>query len=59
MPVKFEQNRIVQTARNFELFDKKKIKKNGSFITSFDKELTPFWKTFLYLKLFSNAELLI
>ena len=28
MPVKFEQNRMVQTTRNFELFDKKK-KKTG------------------------------
>ena len=27
MPVKFEQNRLVQTKRNFELFDKKKKKK--------------------------------
>ena len=34
-----EQNRMIQTTRNFELFDKKKT---GFFITSFDKELTPF-----------------
>ena len=27
MPVKFEQNRMVQTTRNFELFDKKKKQK--------------------------------
>ena len=27
MLVKFEQNRMVQTTRNFELFDKKKKKK--------------------------------
>ena len=50
MLVKFEQNRMVQTTRNFELFDqkkKKKKKKTGFFITIFDKELTPFWKTFL------------
>ena len=40
--VKFEQNRLVETTRNFELFDKKRV-----FITIFDKELTPFWKTFL------------
>ena len=53
MPVKFEQNRMVQTTRNFELFDKKPV----FFITIFDKELTPFWKTFLQLKLFSNAKL--
>ena len=30
MPVKFKQNRMVQTTRNFELFR-----------TIFDKELTP------------------
>ena len=56
MPVKFEQNRMVQTKRNFEFFDKKqnknkkqqkKKKKKRFFITIFDKELTPFWKTFL------------
>ena len=44
MLVKFEQNRMVQTTRNFELFDKKKTR---FFITIFDKELTPFWKTLL------------
>ena len=44
MLVKFERNRMVQTTRNFELFDQKK-----SFfclfvflITIFDKELSPF-----------------
>ena len=37
MLVKYEQNRVVQTTRNFELFDKKKV-----FVTIFDKELTPF-----------------
>ena len=42
MLVKFEQNRIAQTTRNFELFDKKRV-----FYNHFDKELTPFWKTFL------------
>ena len=44
MPVKCEQNRMVQTTRNFELFDQKK---NGFFITTFDTALVPFWKTFL------------
>ena len=37
---KFEQNRMVQTTRNFELLDKKKKKKkkkNGVFVTFFDK----------------------
>ena len=45
MLVNLEQNRMVQTTRNFEFFDKKQV-----FITIktiFDKELTPFWKTFL------------
>ena len=40
MLVKFEQNCMVQTT-------KKKKKKNGVFITFFDKELTPFLKTFV------------
>ena len=61
MLVKFEQNRKVQTTRNFKLFDqkKKKKKKGGVFITILDNELTPFWKTFLLLKLLFNAKLLI
>ena len=46
MPVKFEQNCMIQTTQNFELFEKKK-KKKKFFITVFDKELPPFWKTFL------------
>ena len=40
MLVEFEQNRMVGTVQNFELFDKK-------WLTIFDKLLTPFWKTFL------------
>ena len=55
MLVKFEQIRIVQTTRNFELFDKKL----GFLKTTFDKALTPFWKTFLQLNQLSNAQLLI
>ena len=39
MLVKFEQNRMVQTTRNFELFDKLKT---GFSVPIFDKELTPF-----------------
>ena len=35
MLVKSEQNRIVRTIQNFELFDKKRL-------TIFDKVLTPF-----------------
>ena len=40
MLVKFEQNRMLRTIQNFELFDKK-------WLTIFDKVLTPFWKMFL------------
>ena len=52
MLVDFEQNRLVQTTRNCEGFDQKKqIQKQKQkprvCITIFDKELTPFWKTFL------------
>ena len=36
--VKFKQNRMVQTAQNLELFDKKPV----SFKTICDKALTPF-----------------
>ena len=43
MLVKFEQDRMVQSTRNFELFDKK----TGFFITTFYKEMAPFWKTLL------------
>ena len=42
MLVKFEQivwSKVLQTTRNFELFDKKRV-----FLTIFDKELTPFLK---------------
>ena len=54
--MKFEQNCMVQTTRNFELFDKKP----GAFKNRFDKALTPrIWKTFLWLKQFLNAKLLI
>ena len=38
MLVKFEQNHMVWTIQNFELFDKKRL-------TIFDKVLTSFWKT--------------
>ena len=40
MLVKFEQNCMVRTVQNFELFDKK-------WLTIIDKVLTPFWKRFL------------
>ena len=66
MLVKFEQNRMVETTRNYELFGNKKIQnktknkqtnkqkqKNSRFFkTIFDNALTPFWKTFLWLKKF-------
>ena len=45
MLVKFEQTRMVNNTRNFELFDRKLF-----FKAIFDKELTPFLKTFLELK---------
>ena len=44
MLVKFEQNRMVQTTQNFKLFD---------------KVVTPFWKTFLWLKQLFDARILI
>ena len=44
MLVKFEQNRMVRIMQNIEIFD---------------KVLTPFWKTFLWLKQLFNAKLLI
>ena len=37
MLVKFEQNRMVWTIKNFDLFDKK-------IVSIFDKVLMPFWK---------------
>ena len=43
MLVKFEQNCVVQTAKNFELL----TQKTRIFITISDKALTPFWKMFL------------
>ena len=43
MLVKFEQNRMVRTIQNFERFDKK-------WLTIFDKVLTPFWETLLWVK---------
>ena len=55
MLVKFKQNRMVQTTRNFELLRQK----TGFFKTIFDKALAPFWKTFLQLKQLFNAKLLI
>ena len=48
MLAKFEQNPMVQTVQNFDLFDKK-------WLTIFDKGLTPFWRTFLRLKQLFDA----
>ena len=42
MLVKFEQNRMVLTTQNFELFDQKTPQKNGFYKTIFDKALMPF-----------------
>ena len=39
MLVKFDQNRMVGTVQNFDLFDKK-------WLTIFDKGLMPFWRCF-------------
>ena len=50
-----KQNCTVQTKWNLELFDKK----TGSFKTIFDKALTLFWKTFLWLKQLFSAKQLI
>ena len=52
MLVKFEQNRMVWTIQNFELFDKK-------MVNHFDTVLTPFWKTFLWMKQLFHVKLLI
>ena len=52
MLVEFEQNHLIWTIQNFELFDKK-------WLTIFDKVLTPFWKTFLWLKQLFDAKVLI
>ena len=52
MLVEFEQNRMVRTIPNFELLTKK-------WLFIFDKVLTPFWKTFLWLKQLFDAKLLI
>ena len=57
MLVKFEQNCMVQTIQNFDLFDKKKKKKKE--LTIFDKALMPFWKTFLWLTQLFDAKLLM
>ena len=52
MLVKFEQNRMIRTIENIELFDKK-------WLSIFDKVLTPFWKTFLWLKQLLDYKLLL
>ena len=52
MPVKFEQNAWSKLPEILSF-----LTLNWVFITIFDKEFTPFWKTFLQLKLFSNAKL--
>ena len=47
MLVKFEQNRMIQTTRNFELFDKKKNKQTNKNKTGFLKSfLTKSWRHF-------------
>ena len=49
--MKIEQNRMVRTIQIFELFDQK-------WLTIFYKVLTPFWKTFLWLKQLFDAKLI-
>ena len=51
MLMKIEQNRMVRTIQIFELFDQK-------WLTIFYKVLTPFWKTFLWLKQLFDAKLI-
>ena len=51
MLVKIEQNRMVRTIQIFEVFDQKRL-------TIFYKVLTPFWKTFLWLKQLFDAKLI-
>ena len=53
--VKLKQSGMVQTTRNFECFNKK----IGFFKTIFEKAMTPFWKTFLYLKQLFNPKIFI
>ena len=52
MLVKFKQNRMVRTIQNFVLFDQK-------WLTIYVKVLTPFRKTFLWLKQLFDANILI
>ena len=55
MLAKFDPNRMVRNVQKFELLDKKP----SSFKTIFDKALTSFCKTFLYLKQLFSGKLLI
>ena len=60
--VKFKPNRLVQTTQILSFLKKKtkqKQKQKQKQKTIFDKALTPFWKTFLQLKQWFNAKLLI
>ena len=50
--VKLEQNRMERNIQNFELFSKE-------WLTVFEKESTPFWKTFLKQKQLFDAKILI
>ena len=55
MLVKFEQNQIIQTTSNLELFDKKLF----TMLTISDISLAPFGKRFLKMKQLNDAELCI
>ena len=44
MPVKFEQNRMIQTKRNYELLEKKKKKKKTIFYNHFWQRGDAIWE---------------
>ena len=52
MLLKFEQNHMIRTIQNFELFVKK-------WLTIFEKVLTLFWKRFQWHKQLFDAKILI
>ena len=53
MLAKFEPNRIVQNVQNLSFWGKK----SSFFKSIFDKALTPFCKTFLYVKQLFDGKL--
>ena len=63
MMAKFEANRIIRNVQNLSFWTKNKTKQNktktSSFKTIFDKAMTPFSKTFLWLKQLFDGKVLI